>query len=275
MYLISNNRKLFSKPIHIFTVIIVSLLFLIILARFTPASYILSSIKSTIYSINLSMNTFVIQTFSSTDSLKSQVEHYQFIAQQAVINKAYMYELEYKVKELESILNYQQTVEYDITVSQILSRLQSDDFTLLIDKGAHDNIEKGFAVIVDDGYIIGIVDSVMEYTSVVRLLLDPKTSIPVSLLNNESPSGLLVGEGGYQLKMQYIPQDREINIGDIAVTTDLFEKIPNNLIIGTVSEIIENETSPFKEAIIEPIFGSSEYLNVVVIKSNAIKIYEE
>jgi rod shape-determining protein MreC len=260
---------------QILSVIIISALLIILLFHWTPTSAILEGIQSKLYSASITMNKFVVQIFTPNDSLRSEIKYYKELASNAMIEEAYVDELENRISNLEDILNYKQKVNYDISVTRILSRSRTNEFSLLIDKGARDGIETGLAAVVGDGHLIGLIDAVSEYTSSVQLLEDPRTSIPVSIINNDSPSGLLTGQGGYLLIMQFIPQDRDIKIGDIVVTSNLFGYVPNGLIIGAVKEVIEDDSSPFKEAVIEPIYKATDYSDVLIIKSSNLTIYEE
>jgi rod shape-determining protein MreC len=268
------NHKI-TKPVQILSVIIISALFIILLFHWTPASIVLESIQSKLYSASITMNKFVVQIFTPNDSLRSEIEYYKELASNALIDKAYVDGLESRISNLEDILNYKQKVNYDFSVARILSKSRTNELSLLIDKGARDGIEIGLAAVVGGGHLIGLIDTVSEYTSSVQLLEDPKTSIPVSIINNDSPSGLLIGQGGYLLKMQFIPQDRDIKIGDIVVTSNLFEYVPNGLIIGAVKEVIEDESSPFKEAVIEPVYKATDYSDILIIKSSNVTIYEK
>ena len=117
--------------------------------------------------------------------------------------------------------------------------------------------------------------TVCTYTSTIRLIEDNQTRIPISILGQDDTSGLLIGEGGFLLHMEYVPQDRELNIGDAVVTSNLHERIPDNLLIGTIYEIIKEETASFQEALIEPIYQSSTYSNVLIIDTTSVRIYEE
>lgn len=264
-----------TKPIRIISIVVACIIFLFIIFSWTPASIVLEKTQQLLYSASSSLNTFFVQTFSSSDSLRSQIKHYQEIASDSVANQAQIYQLQDRVNELEELIEYRQLVEYQTIAAKILSYSPTNELSLLIDQGSHDGVKTGLAVVINQGYLIGVIDSVSEYTSTVRLLEDTQSSIPVSIITEEQTSGMLTGEEGFLLHMFYIPQDRNLTIGDIIVTSNLYERIPNGLPIGTINEIIRDETSPFQEALIEPLYKTSQYSNVLIIDTTSVRIYEE
>ena len=264
-----------TKPVRIISTITFVIFFLFIIFSWTPASIVLEKTQHILYSTSSSLNTFIVQIFSPSDSLKSQINYYQELAANSVSSQTETAQLKRRVKELEELLGYQQSVEYKTIAAKVLSYAPSEQLTLLIDQGFHDGVKTGLAVVINTGFLIGTIDSVSEYTSTVRLLEDPQSSIPVSIINGESTSGMLNGEEGFLLHMYFIPHDRILSIGDIIVTSNLYERIPNELPIGTIHEIILDETSPFQEALVEPLYSTSEYSNVLIIDTTSVRIYEE
>ena len=264
-----------SHPLKTAAIIVVAIFVFIGIAKWTPASIILNNTQAQFYKISSSLNTFFVQTFSSSESLKNQLDTYKNLSAEYLIDSAYLQDMEDRIYDLEKLLGYSQSVDYKTIAARILSRSPSESYTLLIDQGSHDGIKTGLAAVVNEGHLIGIVDSVSEYTSTIRLLEDDQTRIPVSILGQSETSGLLIGEGGFLLKMEYIPQDRELNIGDAIITSNLHERIPDGLVIGTIYQVIKEETASFQEALIEPIYKSSTYSNVLIIDTTSVRIYEE
>ncbi|MBT3230329.1 rod shape-determining protein MreC [Candidatus Uhrbacteria bacterium] len=272
------KRKSGSAILHPFktaAIIFVAILVFIGIAKWTPASTILHNTQAQFYKISSGLNTYIVQTFSSSESLKSQLETYKNLSSEYLVESSYLDELEKRVYDLEKLIGYSQSVDYKTIAARILSRSPSQSYTLLIDQGSHDGIKTGLPAVVGDGHLIGVVDSVSEYTSTIRLLEDNSTRIPVSILGQSDTSGLLVGESGFLLSMEYIPQDRELNIGDAIITSNLHERIPDGLVIGTIYEIIKEETASFQQAMIEPIYQSTSYSNVLIIDTTSVRIYEE
>lgn len=247
----------------------------IAMARWTPIASVLNHIQAQIYQGSSSLNTFIVQLFQSSESAKGQLHDCQNLAADYLVDSAYVDQLESRINDLEYLLDYKQSVDYKTIAARILSRSPSDAFTLLIDQGSNDGIKPGLAAVVNEGHLVGIVDTVSDHTSTVRLLEDEQTRIPVQIMGESQTNGLLVGEGGFLLKMEYIPQDRIIEPGQLIVTSQLYEKIPNNLVIGTVYEVHKEETSAFQEALIEPIYQSTTYANVLIIDTTSVRIYEE
>jgi len=67
-------------------------------------------------------------------------------------------------------------------------------------------------------------------------------------------------EGGYgiSLRMNLIPRDEAVRIGDQVVSSGLEKNIPRGLLIGTVA-VIENEPyKPFQQAILNSVADLSK-----------------
>ena len=135
---------------------------------------------------------------------------------------------------------------------------------LTVNKGKKDGIAEGMAVI-SDGFLIGRIYAVDEHSSIVRLLTDPLSAIPVSV-QNTGTTGIANGQIGYGLSMEKIPQGEKITKGDTVVTSGLGGEIPRGLIVGTVEKITRQENSLFVTADIMPSADLASLSRLIIIK---------
>jgi rod shape-determining protein MreC len=90
----------------------------------------------------------------------------------------------------------------------------------------------------------------------------------VVVLNDDSSPGVVDGGYGISLRMQFIPRNENVHIGDQIVTSGLEDKIPKGLLLGTVA-VVENEAyQPFQEAVLTPAVNLSKLTFVTVITSS-------
>jgi rod shape-determining protein MreC len=124
--------------------------------------------------------------------------------------------------------------------------------TIIIDKGEIFNIKEDQPVIVGDGVLIGKIMKVEKDISIVRLINDSQSKIAATLINKEKSIGMV--EGGYDIsvRMNFIPQNEIINIGDTVVTSGLESGIMRGLLIGIVESIEKEIYQPFQEAVVTP-----------------------
>tara|TARA_B100001093_G_scaffold305440_1_gene291419 strand:- start:128458 stop:129264 length:807 start_codon:yes stop_codon:yes gene_type:complete len=112
---------------------------------------------------------------------------------------------------------------------------------LTINKGIAHGIKEGMGVITNKG-VIGIVQSSSKNYSIVISLLNNKTSIGIKLKKNNH-FGILKWNG-YNYKEANInnfPSHIDISLGDTIVTSSYSMIFPENIIIGTVKEINNDE----------------------------------
>ena len=116
-----------------------------------------------------------------------------------------------------------------------------DDF-IVIDKGQQDDIEVDMAVLSKEGYLIGRVIEVNQFSSRVQLNNRQNTTSRVpALVNGKSDSigSLLDGydSSSESLVVNMVPRDVEIEEGDSVITSGLGGVIPSGLLIGYVDRI--------------------------------------
>jgi rod shape-determining protein MreC len=110
------------------------------------------------------------------------------------------------------------------------------DQTIIIDKGSHDAVVEGHAV-VSSGILIGRVTSVSSNQSEVELITSHKSMIPV-VFENSRESGLLSG-GIEGIVVSDIPSNKQIVSGERILTSGLGGDLPSGILIGQVSSIVE------------------------------------
>jgi len=65
--------------------------------------------------------------------------------------------------------------------------------------------------------------------------------------------------------MSLIPQNEEVAVGDIVITSGLEREVPYGLLIGEVSVVEKELYQPFQKAIISPYFTLQKIQKVLVI----------
>lgn len=168
--------------------------------------------------------------------------------------------LEEKVKllsdendELKKQLNFIQKSETQHILANVVGKeVLSTDQTFIIDRGSNDGIKVDQPVIVGEGILIGKITKVDENISIIRLLNDNRSRIGASIINQNKSIGVVEGGFGISLKMNLIPRDEIVLVGDKVITSGLEMSIPRGLFIGTVA-VVENEPyKPFQQAILTP-----------------------
>lgn len=140
-----------------------------------------------------------------------------------------------------------------------------DASTILLDRGEADGVAPGQAVVLREGFLVGVVQETFSHSARVRLLFDNDTRLSATLAGNGAPQGIVVGELGLALRMELIPRDEEVEPGNTVLTAGIEQSIPQGLVIGEVLEVSKPGSELFKEAQIAPRWDLGELTTVAVI----------
>lgn len=167
-------------------------------------------------------------------------------------------------RRLKSLLSFKQKASYRVIAARVIGR-NPDNWScaLIIDKGRHQGINRGYVVITPLG-LAGRVSEADIYTSKVTLINDP--NMGVSAVSQRSrQEGLVSGTLGHSLLMRYLPKDADITVGDTVITSGLTELYPKGLLIGRVSAVGEEMSGLSRYALIRPAADLSRIEEVLVI----------
>jgi len=85
----------------------------------------------------------------------------------------------------------------------------------------------------------------------VRLLTDVDSAV-AAILQTTRGTGLVVGQPDGSLQMAFIPQEEEVKVGDVVLTSGLGGLMPKGLVIGQVTEVERREYETFQTAVVRP-----------------------
>lgn len=164
---------------------------------------------------------------------------------------------------LRTALNLDLEEEFELILSQVIGKEISEDY-LIIDKGSVDGIEFDLTVITQQKSLIGKVVQVYENTSKIQLLTSKNSSFDVEIFEKEI-YGLVKGEGNFNLLLDLIPREKEINIEDKVITSALGGNFPKGLLVGEIKKVKKSDIASFQKAELEPAFDIKklDYLFII------------
>ena len=136
--------------------------------------------------------------------------------------------------------------------------------SIILDKGSEDGVFVGMPVESARG-LVGQVYRATDHAAMVILLTDNISSIPARLGSSRA-TGIVRGGGlGGALTMDWIDLEAQIEIGETVLSSGLGGKFPEDMVIGRVTAIEQQEADLFQRAVIQPAvdFGSLEMLFVI------------
>lgn len=137
---------------------------------------------------------------------------------------------------------------------------------LLIDKGSNDGIKSGQLVVFKDNYV-GVIKMVSPKSSQVILSSDPDSKVAVFTQNSAGKAkGLLVGRFGSESFMDKVLHAESIKEGDLVYSDGTDGLLPRGLILGKVTQVIDQPNAIFKVAKVKAVFDASDLEVVFVMK---------
>ncbi|MGA2593220.1 MAG: rod shape-determining protein MreC [Bryobacteraceae bacterium] len=147
-----------------------------------------------------------------------------------------------------------------IAARVIASGAGANSKVVFLDRGSGSGVEKGMPVVTPDG-IVGKVIAAYPTASEVMLVTDPDFAAGVISQKNHV-AGTLKGQGYANCKVDYVPSEEKIEVGDLFYTSGDDRVFPRGFPVGAVLSV--RSASPYKEIIVEP-SGLERGLDAVLI----------
>jgi rod shape-determining protein MreC len=138
---------------------------------------------------------------------------------------------------------------------------ENDSRTVTIDRGANAGIHKDEGVIADGG-VVGRVDTVGPFSSQVVLITDYTSRIP-AVTRRGRYWGIARGNLA-SVRVEYIPQDAPIKVGDTIVTGE-GRSFHSGVPIGRIVSIERGDAALYQTAVLRPAVNLDSLDRVVVV----------
>lgn len=171
--------------------------------------------------------------------------------------------------DLKKQLNFLQKQKMPTIGAQVIGKnIDPLGNTVIIDRGLEDGIKIDQPVIADNGILVGKIARVENSTSIVRLINDNQSKIAAMVINMDRSMGLVEGGYGISVRMNFVPQNETINVGDLIVSSGLEKTIPKGLLLGTVEAVEKEAYQPFQQAVLQPAINLEKLSLVSVLVEN-------
>lgn len=139
-----------------------------------------------------------------------------------------------------------------VSCSVLSHNLFGSSDALVLNCGTADGVTEGQAII-SQGYLVGKVTYAGKNSSSVLLVTSSQFSSDAKV-SQTSDTGIIRGSFGSGFILDQIPQTSDLRSGWLVVTAGINEKIPKNILIGEVSDLLSGENDLFKRAsLVSPI----------------------
>jgi len=253
--------------------VIVLLIFLHYSKLLVPAESVITGISRPVFSKIYSASFYIRQAYSEQTSkrdLSGEIKNLQAKVDSLTFENAKSASLEEENATLRQYLKFLSENKLHYVMADIISvgglDSQGSGQTVIIDKGSKDGIRAGLAIVSGQGIIIGKITNVKDYLSEACLTTNRDCKLAATVENQDKTSGIAEGDLGLTIKMGFIPQTKNIKVGDIIVTSGLEQDIPRGLVIGSVSQVDKENNNLWQNATIEPLIDPGT-LSIVSVLS--------
>jgi rod shape-determining protein MreC len=123
---------------------------------------------------------------------------------------------------------------------------------LLINRGGSSGVYKSQPVITGEG-VLGQVYRLGPFSSEIILITDSEHGLPVQVLRSGVRT-IAVGTGrSTALDLPYVPQNYDVKVGDLLVTSGLDEIFPFGLPVARVTQVARDPAQPLAQIIAAPL----------------------
>lgn len=210
-------------------------------------------------------------TWRDLRDLRSRNKQLESLSDQLMIENVRLNEFEAQNEDLRKKLNFAEThPEYMIKAAEVKGRVigsEPNNFMsiLIIDIGKRHGIGKGMPVVTERG-LVGHIYAVGTNWAKVLLIIDPSSSVAAMTQSMRAP-GIVSGRLGRDLAMDYIPQEEQVAVGDVVLTSGMGGGYPKALVIGQITEVQQRDIEAFQHAIVHPSVNFGKLETVLVITS--------
>ena len=138
----------------------------------------------------------------------------------------------------------------------VIGRDPLDEFGgFTLDQGSTDGVAVNDAIISDRGYLLGVVVEVDATSCKVMTILHPSFNA-AGVISRTRENGIITGSADYaadgQCVLTNLDRATEARKGDQVITTGLGGVFPENLLVGTVQEVVPEQSGKSSSAVILP-----------------------
>ncbi len=222
----------------------------------TPIQY-LASTPSTFFSK-------FVEEKKTVEQLKQRIEELEKQNTSMKANLQRIDVLENEVSRLRSMRSQMQNNLKNIKIAQITQKdVIPNKKSVQINVGSNYKTKVGQTVMGVNG-LLGQVVEVNVYSSKVLLITDNDSNVPAKIARTGQQ---IIIKGRSQdnfLEVSFLPNDSEVEIGDLIITSGQANRFIPSLKIGRVVEVIRNEGERFSQVIIKPLEDADKISEVIL-----------
>ncbi len=171
-----------------------------------------------------------------------------------------------QLSETQGFLDEQKSLSPQ-TYTTVAARPIASSRYLEIDKGLDDGLKVNQPVVYKDSFL-GSIKSVSPKSAQILLSSDPDSKLAAFVQNSVGRArGILFGQFGEEMLLDKILHQENVSVGDLVYSEGTEGSLPRGLVLGQITQVMENQNQIFKQAKVKPIFKVND-LDIVFIITN-------
>ena len=157
----------------------------------------------------------------------------------------------------------------DVIEKRLVGEVISFEFSrvrqrLLVNRGGTNGVFKAQPVVTGDG-VLGQVFRTGPFSSEIILITDPESMLPVHIVRSGVRTIALGTGHSTSLELPYVPQNYDVKVGDVLVTSGLGRVFPYGLPVARVTKVELDPTQPLAQIQAVPLAGIENDREVMFI----------
>jgi rod shape-determining protein MreC len=210
-------------------------------------------LQAAIYPLQLAVNSpsaawrWLEESFETRESLQAEVDRLrnELREQQLMtLRQAALQAENTRLRNLNGVLP--EVIEKRLVGEVISVEVSSLRQRLLINRGGRSGVFKSQPVVTGEG-VLGQVFRTGPFSAEIILITDAEHALPVQVLRSGVRT-IAVGSGrSTALDLPYVPQNYDVKVGDLLVTSGLGQVFPYGLPVGRVTKVTRDPAEPLAQ----------------------------
>jgi len=238
----------------------------------TFATQLLVPIQAMLAQAGITSNQFV-QAITEIERLRADNAQLRADVDRLTLENVQLREAAFAAQQAARLGAIAKTLSFESVPAPVIARDPSNILaTIVLGVGADHGVKVGHVVVSDQG-LVGRVSEVGANYSKVLLITDASSTLS-ALVEGSRATGIVRGQYGDALIMDWILQTEKVKPGDVVVTAglglgdELRSLYPKGLVVGKVLQIQNAEAAAYQRAIIAPAVDLRRLENVLVVKTS-------
>jgi rod shape-determining protein MreC len=216
-------------------------------------------LQAAVYPLQLAVNSpsaawqWMKESFATREALQAQVDQLRAQLRDQQLVTLRQAALESENATLRNLKETQPEVIEKRLIGEVISiEVSTLRQRLLINRGASSGVYKAQPVITGDG-VLGQVYRLGPFSSEIILITDAEHALPVQVLRSGVRTIALGTGHSTGLELPYVPQNYDVKVGDLLITSGLGEVFPFGLPVARVTRVERDPAQPLAQIYAVPL----------------------